>query len=174
MLKFYLSRMSNKWLNIDNLKVALNQFYKRLFLDRSNGIIILYGILLSALVFTLKFFEYRYFIRDLSVEFYIGIVATLFTAIGIWVGLKLVNKNSKVSDQVISVNHSMIKSLKISRREYEVLELISKGLSNQEIADSLFISLPTVKTHSSNLFEKLNVKRRTQAILKAKELEIIA
>ena len=62
----------------------------------------------------------------------------------------------------------------ISRREYEVLELMAKGFSNQEIADRLFVSLNTIKTQSSNLFLKLDVNRRTQAVQKAKELQLIA
>ncbi len=153
--------------------IRLKDSLKKWFSDRFAITILLYGLLLSTLAFVLKFFEYRYFIRDLSVEVYIGAVATLFTAIGIWVGLKLVNKTN-AKNQISSVDESAIKSFNISKREYEVLELISKGLSNQEIADQLFISLPTVKTHSSNLFEKLDVKRRTQAVVKAKQLNIIA
>lgn len=63
--------------------------------------------------------------------------------------------------------------LGLSSREMEVLQLMAQGLSNQEIADKLFLSVPTVKTHSSNLFFKLDVKRRTQAIEKARQLKII-
>jgi ATP/maltotriose-dependent transcriptional regulator MalT len=63
--------------------------------------------------------------------------------------------------------------LGISKREHEVLELMAKGLSNQEIADNLFVSLNTIKTHSSNLFIKLQVGRRTQAVQKGKELGLI-
>ena len=150
---------------------------KRLYVgsvkERFNGIIFLYGFLLAALIFILKFFEYRYFIRDLSVEVYITVVAILFTAIGIWIGLKLVNNETINSSKLIEIDESIIETFRISKREYEVLELISEGFSNQEIADRLFISLPTVKTHSSNLFEKLDVKRRTQAIHKAKTLKMI-
>lgn len=170
----YLFEMRSKRLFIGSVMAGAKRFFAWLFNDRFNRIILLYGLMLSALVFILKFVEYRYFIRDLSVEVYIGVVATLFTAIGIWVGLKLVNKKQVDSNNQVEIDESIIKSLKISKREYEVLELMSKGLSNQEIADRLFISLPTVKTHSSNLFEKLDVKRRTQAIHKAKGLRIIA
>ena len=165
--------MERKRLYIDNIKGKFKNFTKGVFFERINWVVLLYGALLAALIFILKFFEYRYFVRDLSVEVYIGVVATLFTAIGIWVGLKLINKKTVGSTDSIEIDESIIESLKISKREYEVLELISKGLSNQEIADRLFISLPTVKTHSSNLFEKLDVKRRTQAIHKAKILNII-
>ena len=107
-------------------------------------------------------------------EVYIAVIASLFTLLGIWVGLKLINrkKNPEVGPNT-EINQTKIKELNISKREYELLELISKGFSNQEIADQLFISIPTVKTHLSNLFSKLNAQRRTQAIHKAKELKII-
>ncbi len=136
--------------------------------------VILYGIILAALVFILKYIEYRYIVRQLRMEVYIAVIASLFTLLGIWVGLKLINrkKNPEVSPN-IKINQTKIKELNISKREYELLDLISKGFSNQEIADKLFISIPTVKTHLSNLFSKLNVQRRTQAIHKAKELKII-
>jgi NarL family two-component system response regulator LiaR len=53
------------------------------------------------------------------------------------------------------------------------LELMAKGMTNREIAERLFVSLNTIKTHSSNLFLKLEVNRRTKAIQKAKELHLI-
>ena len=136
--------------------------------------VILYGIILAALVFILKYIEYRYIVRQLRMEVYIAVIASLFTLLGIWVGLKLINrkKNPEVNPNT-EINQTKIKELNISKREYELLDLISKGFSNQEIADKLFISIPTVKTHLSNLFSKLNVQRRTQAIHKAKELKII-
>jgi|SRR5579859_204029 len=64
--------------------------------------------------------------------------------------------------------------LGLSQRELEVLQLIAEGLSNQEIAGRLYLSLNTVKTHSSRIFEKLDVRRRTQAVDKAKRLRLIA
>jgi NarL family two-component system response regulator LiaR len=139
--------------------------------------ILLYSAALALLVFLLKFVEYRYFVRDLSLEFYIGLVAVLFTVIGIWAGLKITGKKTVVITQpaaVFKVNEDQLRQLGISKREYEVLELMARGLSNQEIGDQLFVSLNTVKTHSSNLFLKLDVKRRTQAIQKAKELHLLS
>lgn len=62
---------------------------------------------------------------------------------------------------------------KITKRELEVLILIAAGKSNQEIADQLYVSLATIKTHTANLFEKLEAKRRTQAIEYAKKLHLI-
>lgn len=144
-----------------------------------NRTVWLYGLALAVLTVLLKSIEYRYHLRDLSVEFYIGFVALLFTGLGIWVGFKLFNRqlsgeskpNKEISTKELNTN--LLESFGISPREYEVLQLIAEGHTNQEIADQLFISLNTVKTHSSNLFSKLDVKRRTQAVQKAKELEIL-
>jgi len=135
--------------------------------------VIIYGFSLAALVFVLKYLEYRLIVRDLSIEFYVGIVALFFTALGIWAGLKLTQKRVVMVGPEFIFNESELKRLGISRREHEVLELMAKGMSNQEIADKLFVSLNTIKTHSSSLFLKLEVNRRTQAIQKAKELRLI-
>lgn len=135
--------------------------------------VILYGLSLAALVFVLKYLEYRLIVRDLTIELYVGIVALFFTAMGVWVGLKLTRKKVVMIGPEFILNATELQRLGISKREHEVLELMSKGLSNQEIADKLFVSLNTIKTHSSNLFLKLEVSRRTQAIQKAKDLRLI-
>ena len=136
--------------------------------------IILYGLSLAALLFLMQWLQFGFMIRDLSLEFYLGVVAVVFTAIGIWAGLKLTQPKTKVIIQTdFSFNEAECNRLGISKRELEVLQLMAKGFSNQEIADKLFVSLNTVKTHSSNLFIKLEVKRRTQAIQRSKELMII-
>ncbi len=137
--------------------------------------ILVYGLALAGLTALLKFLEYRYIVMDLSLEFYLGLVAIFFTAVGIWAGLKLTSKQATtaVPESSVEVDEQKIQSLGLSKREMEVLGLIAQGLSNQEIAEKLFVSLNTVKTHSSNLFLKLDVRRRTQAVQKAKELRII-
>lgn len=142
--------------------------------------VVLYGLAMAALVFALKYAEYKYWVRDLRMEVYVGVVAVLFTALGVWVGKKLLEGRQTVETVVASAlapvqqpNQAVIADLGISTRELEVLELMAKGCSNQEIADQLFISLPTVKSHSSSLFAKLDVSRRTQAVHKAKELGIL-
>lgn len=136
--------------------------------------ILIYGLSLAVLIFLLKFIEYRFLVRDLSLEFYIGAIAIFFTVLGVWAGLKLTKKKTIIiTNPAFQFDQTRIDSLGISKREYEVLELMAKGLSNQEIADKLFVSLNTVKTHSSNLFLKLEVSRRTQAVQKAKELQLI-
>ena len=140
--------------------------------------ILLYGLALAALILLLKIIEYRFFARDLSLEFYLGVVAVLFTILGAWVGLRLTSRNHNKGMMAIPAvdfvpKEDILKRTGISKREYEVLELMAKGNSNQEIADKLFVSLNTVKTHSSNLFVKLDAKRRTQAIQRAKELFLL-
>lgn len=134
----------------------------------------MYGLALAVLIFLLKFLEYRLFVRDLSMEFYVGIIAVMFTILGVWAGLKLTRRKTIIiTNPHFQFDESRLERLGISKREYEVLELMAKGLSNQEIADKLFVSLNTVKTHTSNLFLKLDARRRTQAIQKAKELQLI-
>jgi two-component system, NarL family, response regulator LiaR len=136
--------------------------------------IVLYGLSLAVLVFILKLIEYQWLVRDLAIEIYIGAIALMFTVLGVWVGLKLTRKKTIIiTNPDFKFNEAKLDALGITKREYEVLEQMAKGLSNQEIADKLFVSLNTIKTHSSNLFLKLEVKRRTQAIQKAKELGLI-
>lgn len=136
--------------------------------------IFFYGLALAALVFVMKLIEFRFLARDLTIEFYVGLVAILFAGLGVWIGLKFTGKKVIVASPDFQINEDELKRLGISKREYEVLELMAKGYSNQEIADKLFVSANTIKTHSSNLFLKLEATRRTQAINKARELRLIA
>jgi len=135
--------------------------------------IILYGVALAALTGILKFIEYRYLVRDFSLEFYLGAVAVLFTGLGVWAGRRLTRRKVVIATPDFKLNDGELQRLGISKREYEVLELMAQGLSNQEIADKLFVSLNTIKTHSSNLFMKLDARRRTQAVRRAKELGLL-
>lgn len=149
-----------------------------------NKLLILYGLSLALLLFLLKWLEYRFVVISHSFELYAGGIAVIFTGLGIWLALKLskpkiqtviVEKEVFVNSNTGFVfNETEFEKLGISKRELEVLQLMSGGLSNNEIAEKLFVSLNTVKTHSSKLFEKLDVKRRTQAIEKAKRLRLIA
>ena len=123
-----------------------------------------------------------------SFEIYAGLIALLFATLGIWLGLKLTRKEEvvvlkevvkEVTKEVrgpaepFAVNEQQLKQLGITRRELEILELIADGMSNREIAEKLFVSENTVKTHSSRLFDKLSAKRRTQAVQIAKEIGLI-
>ncbi|MBX7126382.1 MAG: LuxR C-terminal-related transcriptional regulator [Cyclobacteriaceae bacterium] len=136
--------------------------------------ILLYGLLMAVLIFLLKMLEYRYWIYDLRMEFYIGAVALLFTALGVWAGLRLNARRKLVAAATPAVRiDEQIRAWGITTREAEVLALMAAGLSNQEIAGKLFISVPTVKTHTANLFVKLDVRRRTQAVQKARQEGLI-
>jgi two-component system, NarL family, response regulator LiaR len=128
---------------------------------------------MAALIGVLKFVEYKFVARDIPLEFYIGLVAIMFTAIGIWAGLKLTRPRVVEMSGPFEQSEVNLKRTGISKREFEVLELLAAGLSNQEIADKLFVSNSTVKTHVSNVLAKLDANRRTEAIAKAKNLRII-
>jgi two-component system, NarL family, response regulator LiaR len=148
-----------------------------------NKATIIYSISLALLLLLLKWLELRFIIFDHSFEIYIGFIAVIFTALGIWLALKL--SKPKIETIVIEkevyvngnedfvLNASLVTQLELSKRELEILGLLAQGHSNQEIAATLFVSLSTVKTHLQNIFEKLEVKRRTQAVEKAKRLHLI-
>ena len=135
--------------------------------------VILYGLSMAVLLGLLKLVEYRYIVRDIPLEFYIGAVAVMFTGLGIWAGLRLTRPRIVEISGPFERDDASLKRTGISNREYEVLELIAAGLSNQDIADRLFVSTSTVKTHVSNVLAKLNASRRTEAIARAKEMRII-
>jgi len=146
--------------------------------------ILLYGGSMAILLFVLKWLELRFVIIDHAQEVYIGAIALIFTSLGIWLALKLARPKvhtiivekevyKPAGKGTFTVNERELEKTGLSTRELEVLQLIAEGLSNQEIAARLFVSLNTIKTHSSRIFEKLDVKRRTQAIEKAKRLNII-
>lgn len=136
--------------------------------------IVILGIGLAISVLILKYLEYRYFLGKLSIEFYTGFIALAFMVIGWVLGKKVFFKSSNEQLETRrEIDFKSIREFEISDREYEVLNLIREGLTNQEIADRLFIALPTVKTHTSNLYSKLGVKNRTMAISKAAKLKIL-
>jgi DNA-binding CsgD family transcriptional regulator len=148
--------------------------------------ILLYALAMALLLVLLQWMQYRLLILDHATEVYIACIAVLFTALGIWLAKKLSKPKTQVLRETIVVekpvyrdartfspDEAMIASLGLSQRELEVLQLMAEGASNQEIADRLFVSLNTIKTHTSRMFEKLDVKRRTQAVEKAKRLNII-
>ena len=141
---------------------------------------ILLSISLAALLFLLKFLRFQYMIVDHEAEIYIGFIAVIFTALGVWLTLNLrkpaketIIIEKQVKSQDFIFNASEAERLGLSKREIEVLELMAAGLSNQEIGERLFLSLNTIKTHSRRIFEKLDAVRRAQAIDKAKRLMII-
>jgi two-component system, NarL family, response regulator LiaR len=151
------------------------------FLNRHKQTII-YGTALAGFLFLLKWLEMQYIIADSQLETYIGIVALIFTGLGVWLALKLrkpalqtvvIEKEIFRSTDNFVLNEAELKRLNLSKRELEVLQLMAEGLSNQQIGEKLFVSLNTIKTHSAQIFEKMEVQRRTQAIDMGKKLGII-
>ena len=143
--------------------------------------ILLYGIVGGLLIASLRAIEYRWLVIEHSVEIYGGLVAALFATLGIWLGLKLTREKERVVVREVlvapptnfTVDEAKRESLGITPRELEILQLIASGLSNREIAERVNVSENTVKTHSSRVFDKLGVNRRTQAVRLGKELRLI-
>jgi NarL family two-component system response regulator LiaR len=151
--------------------------------------VLLYGLLGGVLIAVLKAVEYRYLILEHSLEIYGGLVALIFSALGIWLGLKLTRTRETVVVREVPVrvevqvpvlamgpfarNDAQLEQLGITPRELEILEAMAAGHSNREIAERLFVSENTVKTHAARLFDKLSARRRTQAVQRAKEAGLI-
>ena len=143
--------------------------------------VLLYGLLLGVLIAALQLIEYRWLVVEHSVEIYGGLVAAVFATLGIWLGLRLTRRTESVLVREVMVpapvnfvrDQSKLESLGITPRELEILELIAAGLSNKEIAERVYVSENTVKTHSSRVFDKLGARRRTQAVQLGKELRLI-
>lgn len=146
--------------------------------------IVLYGLGLAVLIFALKWIQWKFLIVDHSMEIYIGLVAIFFTALGIWVAKQLLEPKVlriEIEKEVlvplhdpIAINEAELKKLNLTDREYDVLKLIAKGHSNADIAEHLYLSVSTIKTHVSNLFVKMNVKNRTQAMEMARRLKLVS
>ena len=143
--------------------------------------ILIYGLSGGILILALRLIEFRFLVIEHSIEIYGGLIAALFAGVGIWLGLKLTKKKEVLvikevlvpSIEPFSLNEQRLKVLGITKRELEILELIANGMSNREIAEKLFVSENTVKTHLSRLFDKLGAKRRTQAVQIGKEMGLI-
>ena len=144
--------------------------------------ILIYGLLGGVLIAGLKLIEYRFLVVEHSIEVYGGLVALLFSALGIWLGLRITGRRERIVVREVQVaapaepfvpDAARLEQLGITPRELQILELIAAGLSTREIAEKLFVSENTVKTHSSRLFDKLDARRRTQAVQRAKEAGLI-
>lgn len=144
---------------------------------------LIYGLCGGLVIVVLKLIEFRFLVVEHSIEIYGGLIALVFACVGIWLGLKITRKKEVVvvkevpapalAPQPFALNEERLKDLGITKRELEILELIAQGMSNREIAEKLFVSENTVKTHSSRLFDKLSAKRRTQAVQIGKEMGLI-
>ena len=144
--------------------------------------VVVWGAAGGILIALLKLIEYKHFVREYPSEMYGGLVALIFTALGIYFGLRWTRaKEVVVIREVPSarlggpfvLNAEKLKQVGLTARELEILALIAQGLSNREIGEKLFVSENTVKTHSSRLFEKMQVNRRVQAVQRGKELGLI-
>jgi DNA-binding CsgD family transcriptional regulator len=149
--------------------------------------LLIYGLCGGLLIVILRLIEYRFLVIERSIEIYSGLIALFFVSVGVWLGLKLTRNRVIVKEVPVEVpieiqvpmgeafvlNQVKLQQLGITARELEILQLIAGGLSNREIAEKLFVSENTVKTHSSRLFEKLSAKRRTQAVQIGQDLGLI-
>lgn len=98
------------------------------------------------------------------------LLLSVFWGVRYWLKLEVERQREKIHFEYNRETRSFtpIKNL-LSPREIQVLELINSGLSNKEIAEKLFISLPTVKTHINNIYKILEVKNRRDAIERIKD-----
>lgn len=146
-------------------------------------VILLYGLSGGLLIASLRLIEYRFLIREHSIEIYGALIALVFAAVGIRLGSTFTRTKQVLVVREVPVpappNQSFVRDdaavarLAVTARELEILEQIATGKSTREIAEALFVSENTVKTHASRVFDKLNVKRRTQAVHEAKRLGLI-
>ena len=143
--------------------------------------VLVYGLLGGVLIALLKLVEYRFLVIEHSLEIYGGIVAALFAVLGIWLGLKLARPEVTVVREEVFIpapatfvrDEARVAELGITRRELDILEAMAAGYSNREIAERLYVSENTVKTHAARVFDKLSARRRTQAVQRAKEARLI-
>jgi DNA-binding CsgD family transcriptional regulator len=143
--------------------------------------VLVYGLISGVLIAVLKWSEYRFLVIEHSIEIYGGLIAAIFAVLGIWLGLKLTRRRERIvvkeapvaAGKPFVVDESKREDLGITPRELEILELIAQGMSNREIAERLYVSENTVKTHSSRVFDKLGARRRTQAVQMGKEFGLL-
>jgi two-component system, NarL family, response regulator LiaR len=156
--------------------------------------VLIFGLVGGLLIAALQYTEYRFVIIEHSIELYGALVAILFAAFGIWLGLRITRSRETIRETVVvrevlvpgeapapfasntapfAPNTARQQTLGITARELEILTLIAGGLSNREIATQLFVSENTVKTHCSRAFDKLGAARRTQAVQRGKELGLL-
>lgn len=135
--------------------------------------VLLYGLIAGVVIALLRLIEYRFLVLEHSLEIYGGLVAVLFAGLGIWLGLRLTKPTVEFRDAPFVMNEAKLAELGITPRELEVLGLVANGMTNKEIAAKLFVSENTVKTHAASVFEKLQAKRRTQAVQLAKQAGLL-
>jgi len=149
--------------------------------------VLIFGVVGGLLIATLQYTEYRFVVIEHSVELYSALVAVLFAAFGIWLGLRITRNRETIRETIVvkevlvpaeaatsfAPNTAQQQTLGITARELEILTLVARGLSNREIATELFVSENTVKTHCARAFDKLGAARRTQAVQRGKEMGLL-
>ena len=147
--------------------------------------VVIFGLVGGLLIATLQYTEYRFVIIEHSIELYGALVAMLFAAFGIWLGLRITSRRETIRETFVvkevlvsaeipfAPDTARQQTLGITARELEILNLVALGFSNREIATQLFVSENTVKTHCARAFDKLGAARRTQAVLRGKELGLL-
>jgi NarL family two-component system response regulator LiaR len=153
--------------------------------------VLIFGLVGGLLIAILQYTEYRFVIIEHSVELYSALVAILFAAFGIWLGLRITRRRETIRETVVvkevlvpagapalfarntAHQQAQQQALGITARELEILGLVARGFSNREIATQLFVSENTVKTHCARAFDKLGAARRTQAVQRGKELGLL-
>lgn len=145
-------------------------------------LLLAYGSALGGLLSLMAWSKYRLMVINHATEFYILVVAFIFVSVGIWAGLRwsapVIIEKTAIIEVPVQIDHQLptqelLNAYGISNRELDVLLQLAKGLSNDEIAENLFVSTNTVKTHLANLYVKLDVKRRAQAVEKARTAGLI-
>lgn len=172
---------------IDSSVIILRSLFGRIMKRH----VLIFGLVGGVLIVTLQYTQYRFVVIEHSVELYGALVAALFAAFGIWLGLRITRRREIVRETVIvrevpvpvpsdapvgepfAPNAASQQSLGITARELEILTLVARGLSNREIAAQLFVSENTVKTHCARVFDKVGASRRTQAVQRGKELGLL-
>ena len=132
--------------------------------------IVLWALVLAAGALLLQWLQYQYMAHVFSREIYIALIGVAFAAGGVWVGWRL---TARPAPAAFEPNTAAMASLGLTNQEMRVLDRLAAGQSNKEIAAALGLSPNTVKTHVANLYGKLEVKRRTQAVGKARDLSLI-
>lgn len=133
-------------------------------------IVVPWALVLAAGAFLLRWLQYQYVARVFSPQIYIGIIGTAFAIGGVWVGWRL---SARPGPAAFARNEAARETLGLTGQEMRVLELLAAGHANKEIARALALSPNTVKTHTANLYAKLDVTSRTRAVNAARELSLI-
>jgi len=135
--------------------------------------VLIYGVCGGLLIVSLRLAEYRFLVVEHSIEIYVALIAALFAALGIWLGLSITRSRPVVAGPAVPpttppapfvVDRARLEQLAITPRELEILQLMATGMSTREMAEALFVSENTVKTHASRIFDKLGVNKRMKAV----------